>query len=172
MANIVTSTAAKLHISPTLGINELVLKTRAEGKHVVHLGFGEATFPIQKDVLQIHKDGSNTASYMPVAGTQDLRKVCDSISAALREYIRLTRIKAIADFNAERLGVSISPEQVVVAPGSKPLLFALFDILQGDVLLPRPSWVSYEQQVLHAGKKLFWLETDPHDRHSITGTLA
>ncbi|GAB1213419.1 hypothetical protein ATERTT37_002568 [Aspergillus terreus] len=151
MANIVTSTAAKLHISPTLGINELVLKTRAEGKHVVHLGFGEATFPIQKDVLQIHKDGSNTASYMPVAGTQDLRK-------------------AIADFNAERLGVSISPEQVVVAPGSKPLLFALFDILQGDVLLPRPSWVSYEPQVLHAGKKLFWVETDPHDRHSITET--
>ncbi|KAL4893100.1 pyridoxal phosphate-dependent transferase [Aspergillus ambiguus] len=149
MADIVTSTAAKLHISPTLGINELVLKTRAEGRHVVHLGFGEATFPIQRDVLQIHKDSSNTTSYMPVAGAEALRK-------------------SIAKFNADRLGVSINQEQVVVAPGSKPLLFALFDILQGDVLLPRPSWVSYEPQVLHAGKKLFWVETDAHDRHTIT----
>lgn len=75
MTNIVNSTAAKLHISPTLEINELVLKTRAEGKHVVHLGFGEATFPIQKDVLEIHRESSNKTSYMPVAGTEELRQV-------------------------------------------------------------------------------------------------
>lgn len=57
----------------------------------------------------------------------------------------------------------------MVAPGSKPLLFALFDILQGDVLLPRPSWVSYEPQILHASKRVFWVETDEADRHTITG---
>jgi len=66
------------------------------------------------------------------------------------------------------LGFTIGPDQVVVAPGSKPLLFAFFDILEGDVLLPRPSWVSYEPQVKHAGKRLFWVETDEHDRHTIT----
>ena len=48
------------------------------------------------------------------------------------------------------------------------MLFAFFDILEGDVLLPRPSWVSYEPQVKHAGKRLFWVETDEHDRHTIT----
>ena len=47
--------------------------------------------------------------------------------------------------------VFLDPDQVVIAPGSKPLLFALLDILQGDVMLPRPSWVSYEPQVKHAG---------------------
>lgn len=56
-----------------------------------------------------------------------------------------------------------------MAPGSKPLLFALFDLLQGDVLLPRPSWVSYEPQITHAGKQTFWVETDEADRHTITG---
>lgn len=76
--------------------------------------------------------------------------------------------KAIAGFNSRRLGIKIGPEQIVVAPGSKPLLFALFDILNVDVLLPRPSWVSYEPQVQHAGKQLFWVETDGHDRHTIT----
>lgn len=55
----------------------------------------------------------------------------------------------------------------MVAPGSKPLLFALFNILSGDVLLPRPSWVSYEPQVRQAGKRLFWVETDEGDRHNI-----
>ncbi|CEL03125.1 hypothetical protein ASPCAL04282 [Aspergillus calidoustus] len=149
MADVVNSISAKLRISPTLEINELVLKARAEGKHVIHLGFGEATFPIQQDVLQAHRDASNETSYMPVGGVEALRE-------------------SIANFNSDRLGVEISPDQVVVAPGSKPLLFALFDILDGAVLLPRPSWVSYEPQVLHAGKKLFWIETDPVDRHSIT----
>ncbi|KAJ5387191.1 pyridoxal phosphate-dependent transferase [Penicillium cosmopolitanum] len=149
MANVVNSTSAKLKISPTLEINELVSKARGEGKHVVHLGFGEATFPIQREVLHAHKEASKETSYMPVAGLEDLRT-------------------SIASFNADRLGVNISPDQVVVAPGSKPLLFALFDILDGAVLLPRPSWVSYEPQVLHAGKKLFWVETDAADRHTIS----
>lgn len=40
--------------------------------------------------------------------------------------------------------------------------------MEGDVLLPRPSWVSYEPQVHHAQKRLFWVETDEHDRHTIT----
>jgi aspartate aminotransferase len=65
----------------------------------------------------------------------------------------------------------INPEQVVVAPGSKPLLFALFDILEGNVLLPRPSWVSYEPQILHARKRLFWVETCEKNRHTITGSV-
>ena len=79
------------------------------------------------------------------------------------------KIQAIANFQTRRLGQAIDAKHVVVAPGSKPLLFALFDILKGDVLLPRPSWVSYEAQVMHAGKRLFWVETDEVDRHNITG---
>lgn len=75
----------------------------------------------------------------------------------------------MAKFQTRRLGTTIRPQQVVIAPGSKPLLFALFDILDGDVLLPRPSWVSYEPQVMHAGKRLFWVETDQDDRHTLTG---
>lgn len=76
MTDVVNSNSAKLRISPTLEINELVSKARAEGKHVIHLGFGEATFPIQQDVLQAHRDASSETSYMPVAGIQALRDVC------------------------------------------------------------------------------------------------
>lgn len=144
-----TAIAQKLHLSPTLQINEASRLRAEKGQTVVRLGFGEATFPIQKDVLAAHREASKATSYLPVAGLPALRQ-------------------SIADFQSRRLGCDIKAEQVVVAPGSKPLLFALFDILEGDVLLPRPSWVSYEPQVMHAGKRLFWVETDPVDRHTIS----
>lgn len=64
--------------------------------------------------------------------------------------------------------MDISQEHVIIAPGSKPLLFALFDILEGDVLLPRACWVSYEPQVKHARKRMFWVEPDEHDRHTLS----
>ncbi|KAJ5624268.1 plp-dependent transferase [Penicillium lagena] len=146
---VITASAAKLHLSPTLEINELVHRVRASGKKVIHLGFGEATFPIQEEVLQCHREACNLTSYLPVAGLGELRE-------------------RIAAYQSGRLNIPIQADQVVVAPGSKPLLFALFDILEGDVLLPRPSWVSYEPQVAHAGKQLFWIETDEHDRHTLT----
>ncbi|KAJ6172191.1 plp-dependent transferase [Penicillium chermesinum] len=146
---VITASAAKLHLSPTLQINEHVHRVRASGKKVVHLGFGEATFPIQVAVLKAHRDASNSTSYMPVAGILELRE-------------------RIAAYQSGRLGIPVHADQVIVAPGSKPLLFALFDFLDGDVLLPRPSWVSYEPQVANAGKRLFWIETDKHDRHTLT----
>ncbi|KAH8195636.1 hypothetical protein TruAng_010193 [Truncatella angustata] len=149
--SLLTATAGQLRISATLEINELVRKELANGHKVVHLGFGEATFPLPEEVVDAHRTASHMTSYLPVAGLMRLRE-------------------SIARFQSRRLNCLINPEQVVVAPGSKPLLFALFDILDGDVLLPRPSWVSYEPQVTHARKRLFWIETDEHDRHTISNS--
>ena len=75
LKSILTPTAAGLHLSPTLEINELVTKTRASGKKVIHLGFGEATFPIPEEVLGIHRVASYCTSYLPVTGLESLRKV-------------------------------------------------------------------------------------------------
>lgn len=73
--SIITASAAKLHLSPTLAINEVVQQASATGKEIVHLGFGEATFPVQQDVLACHRDSCHATSYMPVAGLQELREV-------------------------------------------------------------------------------------------------
>ena len=72
---ITTASAAKLHLAPTLEINEIVHQVSAAGKEIVHLGFGEATFPVQQDVLECHRNSCGLTSYMPVAGTQELREV-------------------------------------------------------------------------------------------------
>ena len=167
---VLTPLAQQLQLSPTLHINELVHRQQSKGRRIVHLGFGESTFPIQRDVLQAYRDASRTTSYLPVAGLPKLREVssCRRIPQNLAVLTSLFP-KSIARFQSRRLGEKVNGDQIVVAPGSKPLLFALFDLLQGDVLLPRPSWVSYAPQVVHAGKKLFWVETDEGDRHTIIG---
>lgn len=70
-----TEAASQLRVSPTLEINELVNQRLAKGKPIVHLGFGEATFPVQKDVLATHRTASESTSYLPVAGLRKLREV-------------------------------------------------------------------------------------------------
>lgn len=72
---LLTEQASKLRLSATLEINELVQERLNSGKRVVHLGFGEATFPIQKEVLEAHCQASQDTSYLPVAGLMALREV-------------------------------------------------------------------------------------------------
>lgn len=83
-----TSLARQLRLSPTLQINELVQERLAAGRSVVHLGFGEATFPIQKDVLAAHREASSATSYLPVAGLMQLREVSAFITWSIGERKR------------------------------------------------------------------------------------
>jgi aspartate/methionine/tyrosine aminotransferase len=74
MASIINASAAQLHFSPTLETNEAVDSARKAGKKVIQLSFGEVTFPIQADMLAVHKSESGASSYLPVAGLAELRK--------------------------------------------------------------------------------------------------
>jgi aspartate aminotransferase len=74
-SSVLTALAKQMRLSATLEINELVHQRAAKGHKVVHLGFGESTFPIQKDVATAHRDASDITSYLPVAGLVDLREV-------------------------------------------------------------------------------------------------
>src|SRR5215472_6893651 len=135
--------------SPTLEINEAIAARRAAGRDVLHLGFGEASFPLPPKVRTALADSATRTSYEPVVGIPALR-------ATIAEYLGRTR------------GLELSAEQVVVAPGSKPLLFALMQVLAGDVMAPAPAWVSYAPQARLAGRRLLVVETDPEDAHRLT----
>src|SRR5690606_28012360 len=43
-------------------------------------------------------------------------------------------------------------DQVLLGPGSKPLLFAVLHALGGEVVVPSPAWVSYAAQVELVGR--------------------
>ena len=141
--------ASKITTSPTLAINEAVAKRRAEGQDIIHLGFGEASFPLHPSLQAAIIEAAKHTGYAPVSGIPKLRE-------AIAGYLERTR------------QLSCSPEHIVVGPGSKPLLYALLQILEGDLLLPVPSWVSYAPQARLVGRRVIDVETDSVDHHRVT----
>ena len=121
-------------LSPTLAMNEAVRLRQARGERVVHLGFGEAGLPVHPLLRAALERSSGANAYGTVAGSTALRI-------------------SVAGYYARR-GLETEREQVLVGPGSKALLYALLMILDGDLVLPRPAWVSYEPQAVLAGKEV------------------
>jgi len=121
-------------VSATLAANETLARKRRDGETVLPLAFGEAglpTHPLLRDALAAASGGN---AYGPVAGLPELRE-------------------AAAGYWSRR-GVPASGASMVAGPGSKALLYALLTVLPGDVVLPRPSWVSYAAQAALAGKQV------------------
>jgi len=110
-----------------------------QGKSIVHLEIGEPDFDTPKNI----KDAAAKAltagytHYTPSAGMLELRQ-------AVAEYISKTR------------KLDVKPEEVVITPGGKPVMF--FGILalvnQGDeVLYPNPGFPVYESVIKFVGAK-------------------
>lgn len=123
-----------LPTSPTLAANERIRARRAAGQPVVHLAFGEAGLPVLPALAEVLIGASARNEYPPVAGTE------------------AARLAAAGYW--ERRSLPTDPDLVLLAPGSKALLFGLLSLLPGDVVLPRPSWVSYAAQAQLAGKSV------------------
>ncbi len=148
LLNLAPSTQS-LEPSPTLVINERVRRLTAEGQTVFQMGFGESRFPVHPKILDAFREHATARSYPPATGFPELRA-------------------AIADFYDHVFGLDIAPQQVIVGPGSKSLLFALIQALDGDLLLPRPSWVSYYPQAQVAGKRVTWINTRFENEYCLT----
>ncbi len=115
------------HLSPTLAANEKVLQLRAQGRQIFHMGFGQAPFPAHPRLVEVLQRHATVKDYLPVAGIPALH------DAVVNHQARLT-------------GINPEDYHVIVAPGSKLILFALQMAMSGDIMLPVPSWVSYAPQ--------------------------
>ncbi len=47
----------------------------------------------------------------------------------------------------------------MIGPGTKELMFLLQILFDGEILLPTPSWVSYEPQAILGRNKVHWIKT-------------
>lgn len=137
-----------LRMSSTLAIHERVEGLRREGRRVFHLGFGEARFPIHPRLLAALRDHAEDGAYAPVAGLPELRQ-------RVAAYYR-------------RFGIETDASRVLIGSGSKSLLFAAMAALRGDLVLPRPCWVSYEDQARLARKRVTAVATRPEDGYLLT----
>ncbi|MFP5396204.1 MAG: pyridoxal phosphate-dependent aminotransferase [Alphaproteobacteria bacterium] len=140
--------------SRTTAITDRATELRAAGKDVISLSVGEPDFATPPHVVAAAKaalDAGET-KYTPVAGTQRLRE-----AAALH-------------FRRD-LGLTASPEQVIVSAGGKQAIFhALLATLDpGDeVLIPSPWWVSYPEIVRFAGAAVVDMPTSAAGGFRIT----
>jgi aspartate/methionine/tyrosine aminotransferase len=108
-----------------------------QGKSIVHLEIGEPDFDTPKNIVEAAVDALRGAwtHYGPSAGLPELRE-------AIAGHVSRTR------------GVTVRPEEVVVVPGGKPIIFyamlALVD--EGDeVIYPNPGFPIYESMIRYAG---------------------
>ena len=109
----------------------------AEGRDIIHLEIGQPDFDTYSHVALagVRAIVSGKTRYNPPSGVPALRQ-------------------ALADDAGRRRGMHFGAEQVVVAPGTKPLLFLpLLALLEpGDeVIYPDPGFPSYEAAISLAG---------------------
>lgn len=135
-----TDRARALRPSATLAINELSADLIARGRTVYRLGLGQSPFPVPASVVESLKANAHQKDYLPVRGLPALRR---SIAQHVERYT----------------GLSYDAGLVQVGPGSKELIFLTQLILDVELMLPSPSWVSYEPQGMLAGREIAWLDT-------------
>ena len=129
-----------LKISSTLRINEISKDLEAKGEKIFKFGFGQSPFEIPENIVLELKNNANKNNYLPMQGLLDLRNEIAKYSNKIKNY-------------------NYKPENILVGPGSKELMFLLNLAFEGEIILPTPSWVSYEPQGILANNKIHKLET-------------
>lgn len=108
-----------------------------QGRSIVHLEIGEPDFATPPNIVEAAVDAlrGGYTHYGPSAGLPELRET-------IAQYVSCTR------------RVPVEPDEVVVVPGGKPIMFyvmlALID--EGDeVIYPNPGFPIYESMINYAG---------------------
>ncbi|PYL06013.1 MAG: aspartate aminotransferase [Verrucomicrobia bacterium] len=121
---------------------EVLVKAKAleaQGRDIVHLEIGEPDFDTPRNIIDAGCDALHKGftHYGPSAGLMELREV-------IAQHVSDTRC------------VHVMPDEVVVVPGGKPIIF--FSILalseHGDeVIYPNPGFPIYESMINYVGAK-------------------
>ena len=121
---------------------EVLVKAKAleaQGRDIIHLEIGEPDFDTPGNIIEAGCDAlrKGFTHYGPSAGMMELREV-------------------IAQYVSETRRVNVAPDEVVVVPGGKPIIF--FSILalaeDGDeIIYPNPGFPIYESMINYVGAK-------------------
>ena len=132
--------APRMHRLGTESAFEVLARARAlerQGREIIHLEIGEPDFDTPVHIKEAAKRALDAGAthYGPSAGLPELRE-------------------AIAKHVTETRGVPVSPEQVVVTPGAKPIMFFTIMALAGagdEVIYPNPGFPIYESVINFVG---------------------
>ena len=141
MQPIINRQIRNLKESATLFINQLALKLRSDGHDICHLGFGESPFPVPEPMQAALRENVQRKHYISGYGLADLRQ-------------------AVACFCKNEFDYNYSFDNIFIGPGSKELIFQLVYMLEGPLMVPAPSWVSYGPQAKIRSKTFIPITTD------------
>lgn len=156
----VSQRVRRLRPSVTVAVASRAKQMIREGHDVIGFTLGEPDF----DTPEFIKDAaiealrSGQTKYMPTLGDPETR---EAVARKLRE----------------ENGIPVQAEHVGVSAGAKQALYVLFQCLldhpepgqpPAEVLMPTPTWVSYEPHVELAGGRVVHLPTTPRSRFRIS----
>ena len=121
---------------------EVLAKAKAlekQGKDIVHLEIGEPDFDTPKNIKEaaVKAIHASYTHYVPAAGIPELRET-------IAEYISRTR------------NIDVDPDEVVVTPGAKPIMFFSMLALVNpgeEVMYQNPGFPIYESVINFVGAK-------------------
>ena len=136
--------------SSTLKINEVSRELESKGEKIFKFGFGQSPFEVPEDVVHELRNNAFQNKYLPMQGLKELRE-------------------AVAKYTSTKKDYKYNSENVIIGPGSKELMFLLQVLFEGDIILPAPSWVSYEPQAILGRNKIQSIQTTRENNWFPTG---
>ena len=132
--------ASRMGILGTETAFETLAKARAletEGRTIIHLEIGEPDFDTPEHIRKAGKKAIDDGftHYGPSPGLPEARK-------------------SVAEFVAKRMDYEVSPDNIVISPGGKPIMFftMLALVEEGDeVIYPNPGFPIYESMINFTG---------------------
>ena len=141
----------KTRMSATAAVVNAAAKLREQGVNLVDLGAGEPDFSTPAHIKEAAKRAldENLTKYTATSGIAPLRQ-------------------AVCDYMNRNFGSDYAPEQCCVVLGGKQGIFNAVMALVNpgdDVLLEKPSWVSFPEIVHMAEGNVIAVDTEPTDFH-------
>jgi aspartate aminotransferase len=129
--------------SQTNRFTQLLQQMRQQGRDVINLAVGEPQSETPPPVIEATKQAldQGMTRYGTVSGLQELKS---GLAGQFDGY---------------------DDRNIIISNGSKQCLFSIFQVIcnpSDEVIIPRPYWVSFAQQVLIAGGKPVFVDTSNH----------
>jgi len=128
-----------LETESAFAILEKANKLSSEGKDIINLGIGQPDFPtpinIQEAAIKAIKDGYH--GYTPSNGLLILRE-------------------AISEMIQKDYSVIIDPDNILITPGGKPVIFfssLIFGGKENEIIYPDPGFPIYKSMIKYSGAK-------------------
>ncbi|MFV2016209.1 MAG: pyridoxal phosphate-dependent aminotransferase, partial [Candidatus Heimdallarchaeota archaeon] len=98
--------------------------------------FGQSPFHVPAPLEDALKRSAKYGHYSAADGIKELKS-------------------SISEFNKRHFDVDVDSSQVFVGHGTKGIIFTIFSIIDADVIIPSPAWVSYVPQLKFLNQKYY-----------------